>query len=187
MSWLRTHRRTALLVGLTLVVPLFLYLRLFFGVLSLAMEYSAERQRVAPRVARLEGLLARESLLVERRDEVKTALGDLVYSAQEDAQALAAALQADLRQVLADAGLVITNSQVLPARADENFDRIAVKLTVSGSLPAIDAALIGLAAMRPRLMVETLDVFPERRGRGAKNRGQTLSAVIQLFALRASG
>jgi general secretion pathway protein M len=186
VSWLRLHRRTALLIALTLLVPLFLYLRLFFGVFSLAMDYSAERQRVAPRVARLEGLLAREALLVELRDEAKNALEDLVYSVADDTPTLAAALQADVRQVLTDAGLVITNSQVLPSRTDESFDRIAVKLTVSGSLPALDAALIGVAAMRPRLLVETLDVFPQRVTRGANERGQTLGAVIQLFALRVS-
>lgn len=187
MSWFRLHRRSAVLVALTLALPIFLYLKVLFGVLGLAFEYRGERERVEPRAARLQGLLAQESLLLERRDAAQDALSALVYPATEDSQALAAALQAEVRQIVADAGLATTNSQVLRTRESENFDRVAVKLTVAGTLPALDAALIGIAAARPGLLLESLDVFPARSGRSAADEEQNLNAVLQVLALRVSG
>ena len=59
----------------------------------------------------------------------------------------------------------------MPVRQDEVFDRVAVKLTVSGSLGSLDAALRGIADARPRIVVESLDTFPERGGAGVRLRG----------------
>jgi general secretion pathway protein M len=52
-------------------------------------------------------------------------------------------------------------------------------------MSALDAALIGIAAFRPMLLVESLDVFPARgqRQRGEPE-GQQVTAVFQLLALR---
>ena len=187
MSWLRLHRRAALLIALTLVLPLLLYLKLLFGALSLGFDYAAQRERMEPRAARLEGLVQQESLVSERRDAAREALARLVYPGTEDAPTLAAALQTEVRRIFSDAGLTITNSQVLPARAGDDFDRVAVKLTVSGSLPALDAALSGIAAVRPQLLIESLDVYPQPAGRGVGATEQVLGAVIQVLALRAVG
>lgn len=187
MNWLRLHRRSALLVGLTLLVPIIIYLRVLVGVLGLALEYQTEQDRVDPRAARLQGLLAQESRLEELRDEARARLSTLVYPPTEDAQTLAATLQANTRQILSDAGMAVSNSQVLRTREGEAFDRIAVKVTVNGSLHALDSALSSLAAQRPRLLLESLDVFPARAGRGNGDDAQQLGAVIQVLALRAVG
>ena len=186
MDWLRHHRRVATLVGLTLLIPLYFYLSTLFGVVGLGLEYRSERNRLEPRLARLEGLLAKEAELMGQSRAASDALRGQVYADGQDPSALAAALQADVRQILAEAGLSVSNSQVLPVRQGELFDQVAVKLTVSGSLPALDAALIGIAAHRPRLLVESIDAFPARTSsRNGGEEQQLLTAVIQLMVLRA--
>jgi general secretion pathway protein M len=109
----------------------------------------------------------------------------LVFAPGEAPSALAARLQADVRQILLEAGLAVTNSQVLPLRKDDQFDRVGVKLTAKGSLNALDAALIGLAAYEPKLIIESLDTFPAATGRrNEPEETQQLTAVFQLTVLK---
>jgi general secretion pathway protein M len=98
---------------------------------------------------------------------------------------VAATLQAEVRQLLAEAGLQVTNSQVLPTRNEDAFDFVGLKVTVTGSLPAFDAGLARLHAFRPMLLVESLDAFPARvRAARGEPSPQQLTAVIELLALR---
>jgi len=113
-------------------------------------------------------------------------LREVAFPASEDPSALAAKLQADARQILAEAGMSVSNSQVMPLRQGETFDQVAVKLTVTGTLSGLDAALIGIAAYKPQLLVESLDTFPApARARDKAAGAQTLTAVLQLMVLRA--
>jgi len=185
MNWLRNHRRSAIIVGLTLLVPLGLYLNLLFGLLGLRFEAQGRIDDLEPRIARLQGLIDNEAALRNSAGQVDARLAELGYAASEDANTVAATLQAEVRQIFAEAGLAVSNSQVMPTRKDEDFDRIAIKLTASGDIAALDAALIGVAAFRPMLLVESMDVFPARnqRTRGAP-KAQEVTAVVQLLALR---
>jgi general secretion pathway protein M len=183
VSWLLLHKRTSILIAATLLLPVFFYLKTFFGLLGLGFDYASERGRIEPRIARLQGLLDNEEALREQSAEAARQLRDVVFPSSEDPSALAASLQADVRQIFAEAGLSVSNSQVMPLREGEQFDQVAVKLTVTGGLASLDAALIGIAAYRPQLLVESLDTFPARTRRGAEDE-QSLSAVIQLMVLR---
>lgn len=191
MNWIRSHRRSAWLIGITLLIPAYFYLKTFAGLLQLGFDYAGERGRIEPRVARLQGLLDHEAALAEQSALAQERLRDLVFPADEDPSSLAATLQADVRQIFVESGFSVSNSQVLPLRQGDDFDRIAVKLTVNGPLAALDAALIGVAAYTPRLVVESMDSFPARapgrRQNGRKDNAppqQTLSAVVQLMVLR---
>ena len=185
MSWIRLHRRSAVLVILTLIVPLVLVLRSLVGLAAVGVDYAVERGRIEPRLARLEGLLLEQDLLAARSAEATRTLRQLAFAPDQDATGLAASLQSEVRQILDIAGMEVSNSQVMPARREGQFEEVAVKLTASGSLPALNAALIGIAAYRPQLFIESLDAFPargQRRSDGATE--QSVTAVIQLMALR---
>ncbi|MFT4768628.1 MAG: general secretion pathway protein M [Glaciecola sp.] len=186
MNWIRLHRRAAVFVGLTLVLPVFFYFKTVFGLLGLGFDYAADRGRIEPRVARLQGLLDNETELTKQSQLAAVRLREVAFPSVEDPSALAARLQSDVRQILAEAGMSVSNSQVMPVRQGEHFDRVAVNLTVAGTLPGLDAALIGIAAYRPQLLVESLDTFPTRANTRAKDGdAQTLTAVMQLMVLRA--
>jgi len=111
---------------------------------------------------------------------------ELVYPAADDQATVSAALQTNVRDIFGKAGLSVSNSQVLPARAQGNFDYIGVKLTVTGDLPALDEALAGIAAYLPLVLVESLDIYPAREVRGKSESAQQLiTANIQVLSLRA--
>lgn len=186
MSWLRAHRRTALLVGLTLLLPAYLYLSSLISLIGVGLDYRGERGRLEPRLARVQGLLMERAELQAQSARAAEVLREQVYADEQDPSALAASLQAEARQIFAEAGLAISNSQVLPVRRGELFDEVAVKIAVEGSIAAFDTALVGIAAHRPRMLVEAIDVFPvSGPGRGAQYARQALTAVVQLKVLRA--
>ena len=185
MNWLRTHQRTAWICGLTLLLPALLYLDLLLGLWGLRQDTQAEIERLQPRVARMQGLVDHEDQLREAAGKVGSQVLDLVYPAAEDRAEVAATLQKNVRDILTEAGLSVTNSQVLQAREQGNFDYIGVKLTVSGDLVALDEALAGLAAHLPLVLVEALDVYVKRRSRNKDEPEQQLiTAAIQLLSLR---
>ena len=187
MNWLKAHPRTAWICGLTLLVPLFVYLNVVFSLLGMRSAAQAEIDRIEPRIARMQGLVDYEEQLREAAVVVDSKVLKLVYPGSEDQAAVAAELQTQVRDIFSTAGLAITNSQVLPVRIQGNFDYISVKLTVNGSLPALDEALAGVAAYLPLVLVESLDVYPARSRRGKEVAGeQTLTASLQLLSLRAA-
>lgn len=185
MTWLRVHRRSAIIVALTLLVPAYFYLAMLFKLLALRGEYADGVQDLRPRIARLEGLIENTEALRSAAGQVGQRLEDLGYPLTQDATAVAAELQTDVRRVLAEAGLAVRNSQVLQSRTEDNFDLVGLKVTANGGLPSLDAALEGIAAFRPMLLVESLDVFPSRtRSPRSKPGDQELTVVIELLALR---
>jgi general secretion pathway protein M len=185
VNWLRSHRRSAVIIGLTLLLPLYFYLSLWFKLVAVGAGSAERMADLTPRIARLQGLMAHDASLRDAAGEVSARLEALGYAPGQDPTAVAAELQAQVRRVLAEAGLEVSNSQVLPARKEESFDLVGLKVTAKGSLPALDAALAGLGAFRPLLLVESLDVFPERsRGRRDEPEPQEVTAVIELLALR---
>lgn len=180
------HSRTAWICGLTLLLPVLLYLKLLLGVWGLRQETQAEIDRIEPRIARLEGLIAFEAPLREAAEAVDSQVANLVYPGSEDSATVAAELQTKVRDLLGEAGLSITNSQVLPVREQGDFDYIGVKLTVTGALPALDAALAELAVYLPLVLVEALEVYPARVRRGKDEPEQQLvTASLQVLSLRA--
>jgi general secretion pathway protein M len=186
MSWLRLHQRTAWICGLTLLLPVLVYLNAMLGMWGARQSAQAEIERIEPRLARLQGLIDYESALREAAEAVDSQVLELVYPAAQDQATVAAELQTNVRDIFGKAGLSVSNSQVLPAREQGSFDYIAVKLTVTGGLPALDEALAGIGAYLPLVLVESLDVYPARAARGkSEGQEQQITANIQLLSLRA--
>ena len=185
MNWLRGNPRYAVMVLGTLAVPALLLLYLAVGLLGLRVDYQAQIERLEPRVARLQGLLNREEQVRDAARVVGSDVLDLVYPAGDDPGTVSANLQKNVREILGAAGLSVSNSQILPVREKDGFDHIAVKLTASGGLPALDTALADLNAYLPLLLLESIEVWPNRsRGRGDEAAEQTITATVQVLALR---
>lgn len=185
MSWLKSNQRTAWIIGLTLLIPVVLYLNIWLGLLGLRQDYQAEIDRIEPRIARLQGLIEYEEQLRDSAARVDKEVVNLVYPATTDRATVSATLQTNVRQILLEAGLSLSNSQVLPVREEEAFDYIGLKLTVTGNVASLDAALAAIAGYMPLLLVESLEVRPTRANRRkGESAQQKISASLQLLSLR---
>ena len=136
MIWLQTHRQSAIIVALTLLLPV---LALLYAVGSLwGQRFDHQRQidRMEPRLARMLGVLEYEEQLRDAYTRLGLQVADLVYPAEQNRAAVSADLQKNVLGVVRDAGLAVTNSQVLPIREHEGFDHIGLKMTLSGDIAA---------------------------------------------------
>ncbi len=186
MSWVASHRRTVWICGLTLLLPLFLYLVALAEIWGKRQDYQAEIDRLVPRVARLQGLVEFEQELGQSSDRIGSQLMDLVYPPTDDRAAIAAELQSEVREILTGAGMSVSNSQVLPPKIEESFDYVVLKFTVAGSIAGLDASLAEIAQYRPLLLVESIEVWPQRIPRQQADTGQqAVSASLELMSLRA--
>ncbi len=183
MSWLRLHRRSAFVCLTTFALVLLAYAYLLSTLWGVGRDAQAEAERLEPRISRMLGLMGKEVELAEVSGQAELMLSDYVYPATGDETALAAAVQANVRQILTQAGLSISKSQVMQSREQGEFSRVGLRITASGELEALDTALAEIAQFRPVLLIESLEVWPTRQVKGAENT-QVLSTVIQLFALR---
>ena len=184
LAWIKTHRRSALICGLTLLLPLLLYLSVLADAWGLRSGYQADIDRLLPRIARMEGVKGHEEQLSASAAGVREVLESLVYPVTTDRGEVSAALQKEVWQLMTDAGLSVSNGQVLPLREGEKFDYIGLKLTVSGDVTALDESLSALAAYTPLVIVESLDVWPNRQ-RSSEPAVQQVTASLKLVSLRA--
>ena len=184
LPWVKSYKRSAALVGLTLLLPTYLFLSSLSAILGARSNYVEEIDFLEPRIARLIGLAEAEGQLQDGLAKVSTIIADHYYPKSSDPAAVAASLQSDARRLLVESGLEVTNSQVLPVRKREGFDYVAVKLVARGGLDALDQSLNELAAYRPVILVESLDVIPNRRGRTQTLESQSINTSMQLLSLR---
>ena len=162
-------------------------MNLVIGMLGARHDYQTSIENLEPRIARLQGLIDNEAALQVAAGEVDSRVMHLVYSDDLDQAAVTTDLQQDVRQMLIDAGLSVSNSQILPVREQEMFDYVAVKITATGGMSNLDAALRRITAHTPLILVESLEVYPRiKRRRGTSPSGQTVTVVMQLLSLRAS-
>ncbi len=186
IDWVKTHRRSAFICGLALLVPLLVYLKLLGGVWGLRAQYVASIDNIEPRLARMQGVLEVEDELRKLAGEARQQRERLVYPATADRAGVAASMQSDLRKLMTDAGLAVSDSQVLPVKEEERFDYLTVRLTVSGELASLDQALSQLAEFKPLVLVESIEVWPARQRRKKDEpEVQETTATLRLLSLRA--
>ena len=86
---------------------------------------------------------------------------------------------------MTEAGLTLSNSQVPKMRREGRFEHIGLNVTSVGTIQALDLALAGLDAYRPLVLIESLNVYPNRRTSAAQtNYRQTVTARFKLISLR---
>ncbi len=183
VSWIKSHSVSAIVCGLTLLLPLLLYFYVTGGLLSLRSEYQQEIDRLEPRLARLKGLYENEALMQASATELQGLLERRVFPPDLDRVSIAATMQKDLKQVFADAGMAVSSSQALPLRREGNFDHVLVRYTVTGTLRGLDDALRRIAEFTPLVLVASVELAP-RRVRSSDAPSQTLTATLQLLSLR---
>ena len=71
MPWIKAHPRSAAICGATVLLPVLVYLNLLFGTWGLRAGYADDVDRLAPRIARLQGIQQVEEQLRESSGQVQ--------------------------------------------------------------------------------------------------------------------
>ena len=161
--WIKTHRRSALLVGITLAVPAYLFLLVLGQTLSVRAGYQDQIDTIEPRIARMQGLVEKEEALREALSGVNNVMNDHIYLETTDAAAVSASLQAEARRILGQSGMEVTNSQVLPVRKRDTFDYVSVKVVARGGTGSAGSKPRGLGAISPGHFYRVPRCVPEQK------------------------
>jgi general secretion pathway protein M len=186
--------RPTIVVGSTLglvgLLALYWILQFWF----LRSDFVAEIESIQPRTARLLGIAESFDQLELASNGADVVLQDLTYPADRDSPTTAAAIQRDIRELMVNAGLSVSGSQILPVRKFTGFDRLSLDITAEGNIDELDQTFADIEALRPLVFVESVSVKPirVRRSRRAKvvednaseDDPRKLTARFQLFSLR---
>ena len=110
MNWIRENPRSALLCGATLLAPLALWLYLVLLLWGMRAEYVQQIDYLQPRIARLQGLIDFESQLQSASEQASALVAQLAIPGDGDLASESAALQREVRQYFAEAGMSVSNS-----------------------------------------------------------------------------
>lgn len=194
MPKLKSDRPT-IVVGCTLGLVALLVLYWILQFWFLRSDFVAEIESIQPRTARLLGIVESFDQLELASNGVSGVLQDLAYPADRDSATTAAAMQQDIRELMVDAGMSVSGSQILPARRTTGFDRLSLDITAEGNIDGLDDAFAGLKELRPLVFVESVSVKParvrrsSRRGAAEEDNSsgddpRKLTARFHLFSLR---
>ena len=139
-------------------------------------------EEVEPRHARLQGLQGSTDALARAQAEAQGVVAQYVYPAETDANQVGNAAQQRVRNLFTTAGLQIVSSQVLPAKAEKNYDRIPLAVRAEGDLLALQGALVGLSGETPAILVRGMNV--QTIGSVRADTPQRLAVQFDMFVLR---
>ena len=150
-----------------------------YGKHQMAARRMAELE---PRHARLQGLLGGANALQQAQTQAQGMVAQYVYPAETDANQVGNAAQQRVRNLFTTAGLQIVSSQVMPAKAEKNYDRVPLAVRAEGDLLALQGALVGLSGQTPAIVVRGMNV--QTVGSVRADAPQRLAVQFDLFVLR---
>lgn len=184
--------RSTIVVGVSFGLVLLVVLYCIASFWFLRQDYADQIDTIAPRTARLLGMVESSDKLVSAHSMAKLTLHELAYPVGRDGATTAAGMQRDVRELMTEAGLSISGSQVLPRQKEQGFDRLTLDITAEGNIDALEQALVSLESIRPLVFVTALNIKPSRVSRRRVREtidpiaGDTrkITARFQLISLR---
>lgn len=160
--------RRWLAVGLLLLVLLVFVLAVLLPLLGSGLAYHEEKNDLLFRLQRQQKIAARKDSVAQSLESIKLQFAEQGYFSNRDTEALASAeLQNIVKTAVTDAGGQLTSTQGLPGKTDNGFNRVAVRVRMTGNIETLRSILHSIAGAVPVLIVDQLDITPVR---GARNR-----------------
>ncbi|MCK4843329.1 MAG: type II secretion system protein M [Methylococcales bacterium] len=150
-----------LMVILFAIVPL----------VSTALEYHEQKEELLFRLQRAKQVIARKDSIEENITQISQKHQKQNYFSWQNTVALASAdLQKIIKSAISQAGGQLTSTQVLPSRNDASFNRVTVKVRMSGDIEVLRSVLYEIETSVPMMIVDQLDIRPVRGKRNRKTR-----------------
>lgn len=171
-----------LALGLLFLVLLLFVLGVLMPLLSNGLAYYDEKNDLLFRLQRQQKIAARKDSGKEELEAVKQQFQEQGYFSNRDTEALASAdLQNIVKTAVTDAGGQLTSTQGLPGKIESGFNRVAVRVRMTGNMETLRAVLSGFARTVPVLIIDQIDITPVRGARSRPNMpGNKIEPTAQL-------
>jgi general secretion pathway protein M len=136
------------------------------------------------RLQRYEQITARDAKLLPQYEALLRRQKDSGKHLRSDTVALAGAeLQRRVNSISKGNGARVLSTQILPSSIEEGFIRIALKVRLTGSLPALLESLYDLETDDVYMFVDNVALQDPRSGRGGQSQqGRPMNADLELIA-----
>ena len=145
-------------------------------------QAAAQLAEIAPRHARVAGMLQNKELFAQSQSALQASLAEFVYPTADDASQTGNAALQRVRELASTRGLRVSSSQTAAPRDEKGFDRIGLSLRIEGDWPALAALLAELARQRPAIYINTLQLGVQRSAFGGDP--QVVFAQLDLYVLK---
>lgn len=165
---LNEQQQRWLAVGLLVLVVVFVLTLLIGPIVSQGLEHNENKQDLAFRLKRFNQVVSSKDAVLGKIFEAKEQFQAQGYFSTQETESLASAeLQNFLKKAISNAAGQLTSTQVLPRKDQGAFNRIAIKVRMTGDMEALRSVLYEIETAKPLILVEQLDIRPAR---GKRNR-----------------
>lgn len=160
-----------LALGLLGLVILFVIFIVIVPIVSMGMDYHEQKQELAFRLQRAQQIVARKDSVKDNIEHIKKQYQAQNYFSTRDTEALASAdLQKFIKSSVSETGGQLTSTQVLPHILDNGFNRVTVKVRMTGNIEVLRSVLHEIESSTQVMTVSQLDIRPVRGRRNRKTR-----------------
>jgi general secretion pathway protein M len=146
--------------------------------ISNGLAYHEEKTDLLFRLQRQQKIAARKDSIAQNLETIQRQFQEQAYFTHRDTEALASAdLQNIVKTAVTDAGGQLTSTQGLPGKIEDGFNRVAVRVRMTGSMDTLRSVLHSFAGNVPILLIDQIDITPVR---GLRNRASKIEASSQL-------
>ncbi len=158
-------------LGLLVVTLLLVVFIVIMPLVSAGLDYHQQKQELVFRLQRAQQLVARKDQVKDDIQQIKRQYQQQNYFSTSSTVALASAnLQKFIKSVISQAGGQLTSTQVLPSKNEDGFNRVTVKVRMSGDIEVLRNVLYETESSVPLMIVDQIDIRPVRGKRNRKTR-----------------
>lgn len=150
-------------VSLLAVVMLMVIGFLIVPLINAALELREEKHELLFRLERYQRITDRKAMVKANAEKIKQANAEQSFFSRHKSEAMASAdLQQVVRSAITDAGGELISTQVLPSKIEGKYIRVAIKIRMNGDIETLRSVLLQIESAIPFIMIDDLDIRPER-------------------------
>ena len=157
-----------LALGLLVVVLIMSILVFFTPLINKGLELIDDKNNLVIKLQQYERILAKKEIVTANMADITSQHETQGYFNSQETDALASAeMQEFIKKAIVDAGGQLSSTQALPINNKENFNRITVRVRMTGSSHVLRKVLYKIETSKPLIIIDQIDIRPMR---GIRNR-----------------
>ncbi|MEY3786273.1 MAG: hypothetical protein RIQ94_1796 [Pseudomonadota bacterium] len=155
-------------LSILIVVVILIFLIFILPLITKKIELSEVKNNFVVKLQQYERILANKDLVSTNMANITNEHKSQGYFNSQETDALASAeMQEFIKKAIVDAGGQLSSTQALPVSSDDNFNKITVRVRMTGNSEELRAVLYKIETSEPLIIIDQIDIRPMR---GTRNR-----------------
>ena len=152
-----------LALSVLIVVLIVAVLVFFVPLINKKIELDEIKNNLAVRLQQYERILAnKEAVAANMADITNTNEAQSYFNSQETDALASAEMQEFIKKAIVDAGGQLSSTQALPVGSDDNFNKITVRVRMTGNSEQLRTVLYKIETSEPLIIIDQIDIRPMR-------------------------